>query len=272
MLSLNNKKFNDHVDRIYPLNLKSRTLQTLLTSAAYLDLYLQHDKHGHLTIKLYDKRDDFDFPIVNFPFLDSNIPASPPTVFTCRSWYDIQGLVPTITISVIDVVCWQTNLPIKVSKVAGWWWLWVKFHSRTSGSHWEILFPCAIWGMTYSNMYVNVTVVVLSPPGSHFVSVTLLEFDIDLHGGCRRRSRRRLPFRNTWSYSPCTFARGLHVIFLLFRFCPRFIDLSLNYGLVYVSVFSYYLQKGEMVICYASTTFSRAQKHYCTTRRELLHL
>ena len=27
--------------------------------------------------KLYDKRDDFDFPIVNFPFLSSNIPASP---------------------------------------------------------------------------------------------------------------------------------------------------------------------------------------------------
>ena len=27
--------------------------------------------------KFYDKRDDFDFPIVNFPFLSSNIPASP---------------------------------------------------------------------------------------------------------------------------------------------------------------------------------------------------
>ena len=25
--------------------------------------------------KLYDKRDDFDFSIVNFPFLSSNIPA-----------------------------------------------------------------------------------------------------------------------------------------------------------------------------------------------------
>jgi len=27
--------------------------------------------------KLYDKRDDFNFPIVNFPFICSNIPASP---------------------------------------------------------------------------------------------------------------------------------------------------------------------------------------------------
>ena len=31
----------------------------------------------HLTTKIYDKRDDFDFPIVNFPFLMSNIPESP---------------------------------------------------------------------------------------------------------------------------------------------------------------------------------------------------
>jgi hypothetical protein len=26
---------------------------------------------------LYDKRDDFNFPIVNFPFICSNIPAAP---------------------------------------------------------------------------------------------------------------------------------------------------------------------------------------------------
>ena len=31
----------------------------------------------HCTIKIYDKRDDFDFDIVNFPHLDSDIPQSP---------------------------------------------------------------------------------------------------------------------------------------------------------------------------------------------------
>ena len=30
-----------------------------------------------LYTKLYDKHDDFDFHIVNFPFLSSNIPSSP---------------------------------------------------------------------------------------------------------------------------------------------------------------------------------------------------
>ena len=46
-------------------------------SASYLDLYLEIDKNRNLCARLYDKCDDFDFPIVNFPFLDSNIPASP---------------------------------------------------------------------------------------------------------------------------------------------------------------------------------------------------
>ena len=30
-----------------------------------------------LKSKLYDKRDDFSFPIVNYPFIDSNIPKNP---------------------------------------------------------------------------------------------------------------------------------------------------------------------------------------------------
>ena len=32
---------------------------------------------GILSTKLYDKRDDFDFRIVNFPYISSNIPESP---------------------------------------------------------------------------------------------------------------------------------------------------------------------------------------------------
>jgi len=46
-------------------------------SASYLDLCLEHDINRTLTTKLYDKRDDFNFPIINYPFLDSKIPSSP---------------------------------------------------------------------------------------------------------------------------------------------------------------------------------------------------
>jgi hypothetical protein len=45
-------------------------------SASYLDILFNIDSNGRLTSLLYDKRDDFDFSIVNFPFLCSNIPLS----------------------------------------------------------------------------------------------------------------------------------------------------------------------------------------------------
>jgi len=47
------------------------------TSTLYLDLHLKIDSERRLRTKLYDIRDDFNFPIVNFPFICSNIPATP---------------------------------------------------------------------------------------------------------------------------------------------------------------------------------------------------
>ena len=43
--------------------------------ADYLDLTFIIDSGGKLSTRLYDNRDDFDFHIVNFPFLSSNIPS-----------------------------------------------------------------------------------------------------------------------------------------------------------------------------------------------------
>ena len=43
----------------------------------YFDLHLEIDSEGWLRTKLYNKRDDFNIPIVNFPFIYSNIPAAP---------------------------------------------------------------------------------------------------------------------------------------------------------------------------------------------------
>ena len=44
-------------------------------SASYLDVYLIIDNEGRLRTKHYDKNDYFNFPIMNFPFICSNIPA-----------------------------------------------------------------------------------------------------------------------------------------------------------------------------------------------------
>ena len=49
----------------------------LTTMHHILDLLLKYDNFHRLQVKLYDKRDDFNFDIVNFPFLCSNIPQSP---------------------------------------------------------------------------------------------------------------------------------------------------------------------------------------------------
>ena len=40
-------------------------------------LYLEFDDSGQLSTKIYDKRDDFNFKIINCPNMCSNIPASP---------------------------------------------------------------------------------------------------------------------------------------------------------------------------------------------------
>jgi hypothetical protein len=41
-----------------------------------LDVLLNTDAVGKLTTQLYDKQDDFNFAIVNFPYTCSNIPLS----------------------------------------------------------------------------------------------------------------------------------------------------------------------------------------------------
>ena len=44
--------------------------------APCLDLNLSIT-NGIISSKIYDKRDDFNFEIVNFPFLDGDVPRSP---------------------------------------------------------------------------------------------------------------------------------------------------------------------------------------------------
>jgi hypothetical protein len=77
VLSLNNSRFGDFVDRIYPIELEINDTTETDRSASYLDIHLEIDSECQLRTKLYDKRDDFNFPIVNFPFICSNIPAAP---------------------------------------------------------------------------------------------------------------------------------------------------------------------------------------------------
>jgi hypothetical protein len=61
--SLDNSSFGDFVDRIYPIEHEIKDTTDTDRSASYLDLHLEIDSEGRLRTKLYDKRDDFNFPL-----------------------------------------------------------------------------------------------------------------------------------------------------------------------------------------------------------------
>ena len=57
----------------YPPELQLNKANISDTEAPFLDLHLSV-ANGFVSSKIYDKRDDFDFDIVNFPFLDGDVP------------------------------------------------------------------------------------------------------------------------------------------------------------------------------------------------------
>ena len=64
------------VGQIYPTELQLNKSNSSDTEAPLLDLNLSIT-NGIVSSKIYDKRDDFNFEIVNFPFLDGDAPRSP---------------------------------------------------------------------------------------------------------------------------------------------------------------------------------------------------
>ena len=68
------------VHRIYPAELQLNKANSSDTRAAFLDLNLSIH-NDIISTKIYDKRDDYSFDIVNFPFLDGDVPR--------RSSYDV---------------------------------------------------------------------------------------------------------------------------------------------------------------------------------------
>ena len=64
------------VGQIYPTELQLDKANSSDTEAPFLDLNLSIT-NGIVSSKIYDKWDDFNFEIVNFPFLDGDVPHSP---------------------------------------------------------------------------------------------------------------------------------------------------------------------------------------------------
>ena len=75
MLTIGNTYFDSMVKQIYPPEFQLSKANSSDTETPFLYLHLTISD-GFVSYKMYDKRDDFDFDIVNFPFLDGYIPPA----------------------------------------------------------------------------------------------------------------------------------------------------------------------------------------------------
>ena len=77
LIAFSNKKVLDYLKEIHPSQLTVEKTNKSDHLADFLDLTFIIDSGGRFSTRLYDRCDDFDFHIVNFPFLSSNIPSGP---------------------------------------------------------------------------------------------------------------------------------------------------------------------------------------------------
>ena len=75
ILNINNVYFGNMVSQIYPSEHQLNKVKTSDKEATFLDLNLSIS-NDIVSTKIYDKPDEFDFEIVNFPFLDGDVPCS----------------------------------------------------------------------------------------------------------------------------------------------------------------------------------------------------
>lgn len=75
VLNMDNEYFAAMVDTIYPRELTLKKANNSDNEASFLDLNLSID-NNMIQTKIYDKRDDFNFDIVNFPHLDGDVPRA----------------------------------------------------------------------------------------------------------------------------------------------------------------------------------------------------
>ena len=74
-MNVDNPYFEGKVNRIYPPELQLSRADAADTEGPFLDLHLSVSD-GFVSSGIYDKRDDFDFDVVDFPFLDGDVPRS----------------------------------------------------------------------------------------------------------------------------------------------------------------------------------------------------
>ena len=73
---MHNRSFASKIPDIYPPELDLKKTTESPSTVSYLDILITIN-NGQYVTAVYDKRDSFNFSIVNFPYLSSNIPSKP---------------------------------------------------------------------------------------------------------------------------------------------------------------------------------------------------
>ena len=97
---------NTSIQNIYPNEMIIKNTNILANKVSYLDLEISVLDNNY-TYKSYDKRKDFNFPIIKYPHIDSNIPINPAYgVFTSQliRFCDINLLIEDFKKDVIELV------------------------------------------------------------------------------------------------------------------------------------------------------------------------
>lgn len=106
--SMNNLKFDDYVDSIYPIEIKIQ--DTTGTARLIHTLTSNSNSRGWLRTKFYNKRDYFNFPIVNFYLCMSTFPSTCILSFSqmiqysraCVSYQDFRNVCLVLTRKLLD--------------------------------------------------------------------------------------------------------------------------------------------------------------------------
>ena len=76
IFTIDNPGFEKHISDIYPAELQVNKANTSDKETSFLDLNMKVIG-SDIPTSVYDKRDDFGFPIINYPWLSGDVPGLP---------------------------------------------------------------------------------------------------------------------------------------------------------------------------------------------------
>ena len=102
IFTIDNPEFQKHIPDIYPTELQLNKANTSDKETSFLDLNIQvigSDVHT----SVYDKCDEFGFPIVNFPWLSCDVPRLPSYGVYISQFLDLLGAALAFRISILKI-------------------------------------------------------------------------------------------------------------------------------------------------------------------------